>query len=239
MSKTVPLILLAGILTLLTSCSHEGSSPSSESDWGTGLNTVERKYGKSASDTYDAALAAVKSFDLTVDRDRHDEMGGEVVGRRADRRKVTVRVDAIDKSNSRASVRVEPGDSALARMVQEKIADKLGMGRAKAAYFGGNSEDAVYEADLQTSLSAAEGTAKALNWIVTDKELSETWAQLDARTADSNPARFRITHVDDRTRRTKVAFMAGNGRDDTSKTMISRMHEEFDLQIAGHAVGTR
>ena len=74
------LLALAGILALLAACSSEQKSPSSKSDWGTGLNTVERKYSKPASDTYDAAVAAVKSFDLTIDSDRHDELGGEVVG---------------------------------------------------------------------------------------------------------------------------------------------------------------
>jgi hypothetical protein len=202
---------------------------------GTGLNTVERKYGKTASDTYDAALGAVKSFDLTVDRDRHDEMGGEVMGRRADGRKVTVKVDAIDKNNCKASVRVEPGDIKLAQMIHEKIADKLGMGAAKTAFFGGNSEDAVYDAELPASLDAAERTAKALGWTVTSKEEHDTWAQLDARAPDSNPARFKITRTNDRAGRSKVSFIAGNGKTDNSKTMISHMREEFDRQIAGHA----
>jgi hypothetical protein len=45
----------------------KASPPSSHSDWGTGLNTVERKYNKSAADTYDAAVTAVKAYDLTID----------------------------------------------------------------------------------------------------------------------------------------------------------------------------
>src|SRR5436189_6457086 len=117
-------LALAGILALLAACSHEGKSPSGKNDWGTGLNTVERKYNKPAADTYDAAVAAVKNFDLTVDRDRHDEMGGEIVGHRSDGRKVMVKVDALDKNNSRASVRIEPGDSRRAQMVHEKMAHK-------------------------------------------------------------------------------------------------------------------
>src|SRR6267143_1006013 len=100
-------LALAGILALLAACSHEGSSPSSKRDWGTGLNTVDRKYAKPAADTYDAAVAALKSFDLTVGRDRHDEFGGEVDGLRADGSKITVKVEAVGKGNSRASVRVE------------------------------------------------------------------------------------------------------------------------------------
>jgi hypothetical protein len=228
-------VSLAGILALLGACAHEGHSPSSKSDGGTGLNTVERKYGKTASDTHDAAVAAFNSFDLTVDRDRHDAMGSEVVGHRADGHKVTVKVDAIDSTSSSASVRVEPGDSNMAQMIHEKIADKLGMGTAKEVFLSSNSENAFYDTDLETCLNAAERTAKALDWTVTRKELRDTSAHLDARAADSNPARFKITRVDDHPGRSSVTFIAGNGKTDTSKTMIARMREEFDRQIAGHA----
>lgn len=226
---------MAGILAVLAACSHEGTSPSSKSDWGTGLNTVERKYAKPATEVHDAAVAALKSFDLTVDKDRHDEMGGEITARRGEDRKVTVKVSALDSSSSRASVRVDPGDSKLAAMVHEKMADRLGMGTAKGALLGGNTEDRTYDADFKTCLDAAERTAKALDFTVTGKQVEDKWAQLDARASDSNPVRFRMERVDDRTERTKVKFTAGNGKTDASKTLLSRMREEFDRQIAGHA----
>src|SRR5258706_6255318 len=133
-------LALAGILTLLAACAHEGKSPSSKRDWGSGLNTVERKYARPAADTFDAAVAALKSYDLTIDRDRHDEMGGELEARRADGHKAIIQVSALDKKSSRASVRIEPGDSHLAQMIHEKMADKLGMGGAKPALLGGNTE---------------------------------------------------------------------------------------------------
>lgn len=226
---------LAGILTLLAACSHEGSSPSSRSDGGSGVNTVERMYGKTPSESYAAAIAAVRGFDLSLDRDWHDAMGGEVVGHRADGHNVTVKIDAIDSNNSRVSVRVEPGDSNMAQMIHEKITDKLGMGVAREAFLSTNSESVVYDADLQTSLNAAERSAKALGWTVTAKELHDAWAQLDARAADSNPARFRITRVDDGAGKTRITFIAGNGKTDTSQTMIARMREDLDRQLAGHA----
>jgi len=226
---------LAGILTLLAACSHEESSPSSRTDGGTGVNTVERLYGKTPAETYAAAVSAVRSFDLSLDREWHDAMGGEVVGHRADGHSVTVRVDAIDSNNSRAAVRVEPGDSNMAQMIHEKITDKLGMGPAREAFLSTNSESAVYNADLQTSLNAAERTAKTLGWAVTGKVLQDTWAQLDARAVDSNPARFKITRVDDGAGKSRVTFIAGNGKTDTSQTMIARMREELDCQLAGHA----
>ena len=36
-------LILAIPVTLMAACSHEGSSPSSQSDWGTGLNTINDK----------------------------------------------------------------------------------------------------------------------------------------------------------------------------------------------------
>jgi len=66
-------LALGGIVMLLAACSHEGSSPSAKSDWGTGLNTIERKYGKPASETYDAVISSLESLELKIDRNRHDE----------------------------------------------------------------------------------------------------------------------------------------------------------------------
>lgn len=228
-------LALAGVLAMLAACSHEGGSPSSKSDWGTGLNTVERKYNKPASELHDAAVDALKEFNLTVSKDRHDEMGGEIVARRGEDSKVTVKVSALDAKSSRASVRVDPGDSRLATMVHEKIAEKLGMGSAKGALFGGNTEERTYDADLKACLAAAERTARALDWTVTNKELQDKWAHLEARSADSTPAKFRMDRADDRLERTRVKFIAGAGKTDASRTMLSRMREEFERQIAGHA----
>jgi hypothetical protein len=228
------LLALAGILALLAACSSEQKSPSSTSDWGTGLNTVERKYNKPAPATHDAAVAALKSFDLTIDRDRHDELGGEVVGHRADGRKVTVKVSAIDKNNSRASVRVEPGDAKMAQMVQERMADKLGLGSAKPALLGGNSDNFPYDADLKTGTSAAERAIEAMGWTVTGKEVKDDWARIDARDEHSNPVQIKLERVDDRSFPLKVTFIAGQEKTDDTNTMITRMHDEFDRQIGGH-----
>jgi len=229
------LVALAGILALLAACSHEGKSPSSHSDWGTGLNTVERKYNKSAADTYDAAVGAVKAYDLTVDRDRHDEMGGELAGHRADGKKVMVKVDALDKNNSRATVRVEPGDAHLAGLIHEKMADKLGLGTAKASLLGGNTATVHHDADLQTGVDAAERTAKALGYTVIGKEVKDDWGRVDARDQDSNPVEFKVERVNDKEGRLKTTFIAGHGKTDSSKTIVAKMREEFDRQMSGHA----
>jgi len=226
--------VLAGMVTLMAACSHEGSSPSSKGDWGTGLNSIERHYNKPAPDTYGAAVSALKSFKLSIEKDLHDEMGGVLLGRRADGQQITVNVSVLDKNNSVAVVRVEPGNSTLATMIHEKIADKLGMGTANAAFLGGNTEEFPYSTDLQAGADAAERTVKALGWSVTAKELKDSWMQIDARAEDSHPARIKLDRVNDPAFPLKVKFTAGNGNTDVSKAMIGRMHEEFDRQIGGH-----
>jgi Protein of unknown function (DUF3568) len=228
-------LAFAGLLALLAACSHEGSSPSSTSDWGTGLNTVERKYAKTAPQVHDAAVAALKDLGVKVTKDRHDEMGSEIVGERADKSKVMVNVGALDEKSSRATVRVEPGDARMASLVHEKMADELGLGGAKGALLGGNTEERTYDAGLQACADAAERTVKSLGWTAGGKQVHDKWAQVDARTNDSTPVRFRMDRADENVERSKVKFTAGTGKTDDSKTLLSRMREEFDRQIAGHA----
>lgn len=227
-------LALAGIVAMLAACSHEGNSPSSKSDWGTGLNSVERKYNKSAADVHEAAVAALKGFDLTVDKDRHDEMGSEIVARRGEQSKVTVNVSALDAKSSRAKVRVDPGDAKLATMVHEKMAEKLGMGTAKGALLGGNTDTFPYEGELQDAVDAAQRAAKGLDYTVTHTEIKDDWATVDARAQDSNPVQFKIERTKNAEFPLKVTFIAGHGKTDTSKTMVVQMHDAFDRQVGGH-----
>ena len=44
-----------------------------------------------------------------------------------------------------------------------------------------------------------------------------------------------MTHVDDRSTPTKVSFIAGNGKTDTSKTTMNTMKTEFERQVAASA----
>jgi len=110
--------LYAAILALAACSSKEPSdSPTSKNDLGTGVNTVSRKYAKPASDVWDAAVGAAKSYDFTVDSDRHDKMGGELVAHRASGDRVDIKVRSLDAQNSEAAVRVEPGNRNMANQI--------------------------------------------------------------------------------------------------------------------------
>jgi len=224
------LIAIAGMAALMAAC-----SPSKKSDWGTGLNTVDRKYNKPASETFDAAVAALKSYDIQVNRDRHDAMGGELIGQRANGDKVTVTVSSTDATHSQATVRVDPGDVGLSTMIHEKMAEKLGMGTAKSNLTGGNTFEGYYDLNVKDAVTAAEKTAAKLGWTVVHKDMKGDTAIVDARTDDSTPVRFRAEPTDDNRGRTRVTFIAGAGKTDQSKTLLSKMHDEFDRHAGQHA----
>lgn len=219
----------SAVLGLLASCIMvEKPGPPNTGD--PAVNTAERRYGMPIDKVWDAAVAAMKSCDLRIDTDRHDELGGDLVARRADGHRVSAAISAIDKNSCKAAIRVEPGNLELAEMLQERIAGKLGLGEAKAAFLGGNTLEAVYPCDFPRALAAAERSAKALKFIITSQDIRDEAAQLDARTQNSTPVRFMMTHAGNPAGATKVTFIAGNGKTDASKTLIAQMKSEFDKQ---------
>jgi hypothetical protein len=224
------LMAVAAAVALIAAC-----SPSKKSDWGTGLNTVDRKYNKPASETYDAAVAALKSYDITVKNERHDAMGGQLEGERANGDKVKINVSATDVSNSQATVRVEPGDVNLSNMIHEKMAEKLGMGTARSTMTGGNTFEGYYDLDTKEAVAAAESVAGKLGWTVVNKDVKDQTTVIDVRTEDSTPVRYRVEPSNDSRGRTRVTFIAGAGKNGQSKTLLTKMHDEFDRHAGQHA----
>jgi translation initiation factor 1 (eIF-1/SUI1) len=217
---------LVALTVAMAACSSDDKgSASRQSDLGTGINTVDRKYVKSASDTWDAATSAVKSYDFTIESDKHDSMGGELKARRANGEKVVVRVRSLDEKNSDVSVRVDPGNRNMAEMIHERIADKVGLKEAKSAFFGGNSCEGTYPKSLDACVKAAEDAAKRLNLTVTNREMKDGAAIVDARESNSNPVQFKMKKVDEGT---KVTFIAGREKTDATRDLASRMKAEFE-----------
>ena len=110
-------------------------------DLGSGANTIDREYAKPASEIWSASLKSAEGAHLTLRSERHDKMGGEIVAGRANGDEVRIDVISLTENSSRVSVRVGPGDRNLANMLQEQIAEKTGLGKAKTGLFGGNSLD--------------------------------------------------------------------------------------------------
>src|SRR5687768_17818731 len=82
-------------------------TPGTSSDKGAVAEPLERQYGKPADKVWDATLSAMKSFDLRIDVDRHDELGGEIIARRADGRRVTANVASVDKTLTKVAIRAD------------------------------------------------------------------------------------------------------------------------------------
>jgi len=223
---------LAVLALTMGACSSDKTSATKQSDLGTGLNTVERTYAKSAPDTWDASMAAVKAYDLRVDSDRHDSMGGEIQAHRGDGEKVMVKVRSLDDKNSEVSVRVGPGNKNMAEMIHEKIAGKLGMKEARSTLFGGNTAEGTYAQTLDHCVKAAEDTAKKMDMTVTNREVKDGHAVVDARETNSNPVQFKLKKVDEGV---KVTFIAGREKTDASKDLAHRMKTEFDAVCAAKA----
>jgi len=217
---------MAALVLALAACSSsDKASSTKQSDLGTGINTIDRQYGRSASDAWDAAVAAVKTYDITVESDAHDAMGGELRAHRGSGEKVVVRVKSLDDKNSNVSVRVEPGNRNMAEMIHEKIADKLGLKEAKSAFFGGNTCDGTYWNSMESCVKAAEDAARRLNMTVANKDAHEDRAMVDAREVNSNPVQFRMKKVD---KGVQVTFIAGREKNDAMKDLCYRMKTEFE-----------
>lgn len=125
-----PLIWAVAAVAALavTGCDRQSETKISTpktTDLGTGLNKVERTYAKPAHELVDAVTASLRSYDLTVESDTHDDLGGEIVARRADGHRVTAKITALDQTNSQISVRVAPGNKNLAEMIHTRIAEKV------------------------------------------------------------------------------------------------------------------
>jgi hypothetical protein len=219
----------------LAACGGSPETPGTSSDRGGPVAPMERLYGKPADEVWNATLAALKSFDLKIDVDRHDDLGGEIIARRADGRRVTANLASIDKTATKVAIRADRTSPEAAAQLHERIAEKLGLGEAKAAFFGGNTLEGTYPTDFGGALAAGERACKKLGFIVTGREAHDTWAHLDARTADSTPLRFRLDRRDDAGAPTGVKFIAGRGKTDDSKSLVSQMKNEFEHQLAAPA----
>lgn len=225
------LLMTVGAIVALTTAACQGdnrSRASNQSDLGTGLNTVDRKYAKSPDEVLDAATSAAKAHNLEIESDRRDSLGGELIARRGGGDRVTVKVRGLDAKNSDVSVRVDPGNRNMAEMIHEKIADKLGIKEAKSAFFGGNTAEGTYNSTVEVCLVAAEAACRKLKLTVTHRESDGNVSVVDAREQNSSPVQFRMKKTDDGT---KVSFIAGREKTDASKDMAERMKAEFERAL--------
>ena len=217
MRRTIPALASAALL-ILGSCR--------ENDLGTGANTVDREFSKPAHDVWKASVKSAEAMDLAISSDRHDEFGGELVASRANCNEVHVWVKSLGEKRSQVSVRVEPGDRALATLLQERIAEKLGLGEAKSGFLRGNSLEGTYATELSLSMLAARRTFRTLEVALTGEETHADWARFDGRRSDSTPVRIRMEQIDPA--KVRVSFISGNEKSEDNKDFARRLKEEYE-----------
>jgi hypothetical protein len=220
--KSLKLTLTLGALAAaLTACRDR--------DLGTGVNTLDREYDKPAAETLKAAVKSVEAAGLKVESQPADQFGGDLVARRAKGDEVRVKVKSLDDHRSLVTVRVEPGDRDLAKLIHERIADHVGLGQAKAGVFGGNSLEGEYFSDPTSCLKTAKRVFEVLQVEPVSEESHATWSRIDGRLKGSTPVRMRMERSD--TGKTRVEFIAGNDKNEDNKAFVWRMKEEFESKL--------
>ena len=113
-------LAFAGLLAIaLAACSS--------TDYGTGVNTVDREYSATVKQAHDASVSTLKQQDLEIETDKSDTLGSNIVAKRKSNpdNKVLIEVKALETEKTRVSVRVQPGDKNQAKMIQDQIEKKL------------------------------------------------------------------------------------------------------------------
>ena len=214
------------LAAILCSVSLAAIGACRSNDLGSGANTVEREFSRSALDVWNASVKAAESMELAVSRDAHDRLGGELLASRANGDEVRIRVSSLDERRSTVSVRVGSGDRTLATLLEERIAEKLGLGEARAALLGGNVVEATYTMDLSLAMLAARRAFRAQEVALTREDTHANWASIDGRLKDSTPVRIRIDQVEQC--RMRVTFIAGTSPSEDNREFVRRLKDEFE-----------
>jgi len=219
--RTLTLSLMTAAAMMVPSCQ--------DTDLGTGANTVERDYARTAPDAWKAAVRSAEASGLQIRSDRNDKFGGELVASRANGDEVRIDIRSLSEQLSRVTVRVEPGDRALATMIHERMAEKMGLGAARPGLFGGSSIEGTYLTDLESCRAPARRTFSALDITPTGEDVHATGWRLDGRLKDSTPIRIAAQKEGDL--KTRVAFIAGSEKNEDLKAFARKMRDEFEAAI--------
>lgn len=226
--RRLPLPLL---LAALASCKALGGS----NDETVAVNTVVRAYSKPADETWKAVETVMKEMDLAIDKNSHDALGGNLVARRPNKDEIHVEARSQDTENTQVSVWVDPGDRAMAQIIQERVSDKLGMGVSRTSRTAGAQVEGTYDKKLDVCLAAAEEAIREMKLSPPRREMHDTWARLDTQHLDAIPVQFRM----ERTRKdqTLVVFIAGTAATDDNRTLAARMKSEFERRLSSAGEG--
>jgi hypothetical protein len=189
---------------------------------------VDRRYTNTPDEVSRAVTEALNELNISVLSDNHDALGGEIQAKRsnASADAVTVWYQSADARNTQVSVGVGKGDRQIGQLIQDQIAQKLGSPTARSAPSVGARSEGHYDQPLAQCMAAAEQAMKDLKLDVSQKEMHDTWAQVEARKVDAVPVTVRMSRTEKD--KTLVTFSAGSSRSQDTEQVAERLKAEFE-----------
>jgi hypothetical protein len=223
---------MLAMLLLTGACSSPPPDPEAAAfDDGPSVDPLVRFYDAPLSSVWAAAEEALVEEGVVLSRRRRGANRGVLVGHGGLDLRVKVRVRSQTAERTEAGVEILPRNTALAEMIQDRIGDKLSLGRAKAALFGETSLERTYRDDLSACMAAAEGACRALNLDVVHKHLAESRGRLEARDGSGRSARFTMRSTGGPSRRTEAVLTTDAAGDGGEKEFLLRIAREFERDL--------
>lgn len=214
-------LVLPIALPAATACQAPGQGPAA---------TVERAYMIPMDRVWDRGLACLKEAEFRVEGERRDGLIGEITARRSGGDRVRIVMKNIDEKHTLVLVRVDQGDSGLAGLLHERLAQNLGLGEAMGEWFGGISIEAEYEGTLDKCVAASRRAMRFLDLVLTGGDLRGDEARIEARTDLSNPLGIKIV-APKSGGKTLVTFLAGTEKNDENRALTRKLKDEFERAL--------
>jgi hypothetical protein len=144
---------------------------------------------------------------------------------------VKIRIRPETGGQVEVGVDILPRDPTLAAMVQDRIGDKLSLGRAKANLFGQSSLERVYRDDLDHCMSAAERACRSLNLDIVHKQVLHSRGRLEARDDSGRAARFTLKTVPAIGQGTEAVVTTEGASEGGEKDLLDRIVREFERDL--------
>lgn len=181
------------LLCLTAAC----ASPAPESDPagfddGPTLDPLVRRHDAPLSNVWAAAGETLEEEGIVLSRRRRGTSRGVLVGNSGIGLRVKVRLRSESGERTEVSVDILPPASSLAASIQDRIGDRLSLGKAKAEVFGRTSLERAYRDELDHCMAAAEQACRSLNLDIVYKHQTESRGRLEARDDSGRFARFTL-----------------------------------------------
>jgi len=187
----------------------------------------EHRYELPAAEVWAAAEAAMAEDGAILELRRAASDGGEIVARWPEGHHVRATATAVEPLATRVVVVVSPPNSALASMIQGRIAERLSLRKAQADLFGETSVETVYDHPLEACVAAVEETCRALGLDIVRRMTLDAQVRIEARTAESRTIRFSLRRIGNRHVETAVMFTAER----SPAGSLDRLRQEFESHL--------